>query len=286
MAKKKTTKKTAAQTTKKVQKETGLPQNIRPIGEHVEENKNIYISQQVYKDIHKFTKNKTVNESGGVLLGTVKEDLGKTNIIISAFIEAKHCESTSTTLTFTHKTWEYIHKEADKKYPDLKILGWIHTHPNFGIFLSEYDKFIHENYFSGPEQIAYVVDPIQKIEGFYFWINDKLERCKGFYIYDKTGVPIVVDDNTMSGQAAPAGEGGSSTMQLLQNIIIGVLAAAVIILSLSHFLLNASYLDYVDKTNQEINTLHGIIAELNDRIEAEHPAEMIEEPEENNGGSD
>ena len=42
-----------------------LPQNILPMGERVEENKNIYISQSVYKQIHKFTKNKTTNESGG-----------------------------------------------------------------------------------------------------------------------------------------------------------------------------------------------------------------------------
>ena len=39
--------------------ENQLPQNILLIGEHVEENKNIYISQAVYKVIHKFTKNKT-----------------------------------------------------------------------------------------------------------------------------------------------------------------------------------------------------------------------------------
>ena len=60
-------------------------------------------------------------------------------------------------------------------------MGWIHTHPNFGIFLSEYDRFVHENFFSEEYQVAYVVDPIQSIEGFYFWINSKLEKCKGFY---------------------------------------------------------------------------------------------------------
>jgi len=48
-----------------------LPQNIVPMGEHVEENKNIYISQKTYKEIHRFTKDKTTNESGGVLIGRV-----------------------------------------------------------------------------------------------------------------------------------------------------------------------------------------------------------------------
>lgn len=167
-----------------------LPQNIMLVGEHVEENKNIYISQPTYKAIHRFTHNKTTNESGGVLIGSIIEEFNKTNIVISGFIEAKYTEATPTTLTFTHETWEYVHGVIDKKYPDIKILGWIHTHPDFGIFLSEYDMFIQQNFFSEEYQIAYVVDPIQEIEGFYFWINGNIERCKGFYIYDKTGVDI------------------------------------------------------------------------------------------------
>ena len=154
--------------------ENSLPQNILPIGERVEEDKNIYISQPVYNEIHKFTQNKTTNESGGMLIGEVVEEFGKTNIIINGFIEAKFSEGTPTTLKFTHETWEYVHKEMDKRFPGQKIVGWIHTHPNFGIFLSEYDKFIQENFFKEEYQIAYVVDPIQNIEGFYFWINGKI----------------------------------------------------------------------------------------------------------------
>ena len=170
--------------------ENALPQNILAVGEHVEESKNIYISQKTYKDIHRFTKDKTTNESGGILVGKVIEEFGKSNIIISGFIEAKHCEATPTTLTFTHETWDQIHSVLDKKYPDQRILGWIHTHPDFGIFLSEYDKFIQNSFFNDENQIAYVVDPIQNIEGFYFWINGNIEKCNGFYIYDKTGAKI------------------------------------------------------------------------------------------------
>ena len=53
-----------------------LPQNILPVGGRVEENKNIYISQAVYKEIHKFTQNKTTNESGGMLEGSIIEEFG------------------------------------------------------------------------------------------------------------------------------------------------------------------------------------------------------------------
>ena len=162
-----------------------LPQNILPIGENsADSDKKIYISQSAYNIIHKFTKNKTENESGGMLVGTVIQEFGKANIIIQGFVEAKYTEATPTTLKFTHETWEYVHKEIDRKYESGKIVGWIHTHPNFGIFLSEYDMFIQTNFFSEENQIAYVVDPIQHIEGFYCSTNGKVERCNGFYIFD------------------------------------------------------------------------------------------------------
>ena len=48
--------------------ENALPQNILPIGERVEENKNIYISQPVYKEIHKFTQNKTTNRTSSMAI--------------------------------------------------------------------------------------------------------------------------------------------------------------------------------------------------------------------------
>lgn len=172
-----------------------LPQNILPIGERVEENKNIYISQPVYKQIHSFTRNKTKNESGGMLIGNVVEEFGKTNIIVNGFVEAKFSQGTPTTLTFTHETWDYVHKEIKKRFPEQKIVGWIHTHPNFGIFLSEYDKFIQENFFREDYQIAYVIDPIQKIEGFYFWVGGEITRCRGYYKFDKMGAKIAADES-------------------------------------------------------------------------------------------
>ena len=249
--------------------ENMLPQNILPIGDRVEENKNIYILQSVYKEIHKFTQNKTTNESGGMLVGTILEEFGKTNIIISGFVEAKYCEATPTTLKFTHETWEYVHKEIEKKHPGKKIVGWIHTHPDFGIFLSEYDKFIHQNFFNEDYQVAYVVDPIQKIEGFYFWINEKIEKCKGFYIYDKTGAKITVGADKE--EAAVAKE---SSIFSIRNVLIAVLTVAVILLTFSNISTNQklSKLEEQQKTlgesaNQSLSYMQQLIWSQADEIQ-------------------
>ena len=229
--------------------ENMLPQNILPMGERVEENKNIYISQAVYKEIHKFTKNKTTNESGGMLVGTVIEEFGKTNIVISGFVEAKFCEATPTTLKFTHETWEFVHKEIEKKHKGKKIVGWIHTHPDFGIFLSEYDKFIHQNFFSEAHQVAYVVDPIQNIEGFYFWINGNIEKCKGFYIYDKTGTQITVD----TGKDESTEEKAAAPLFSIKNILIAILSVAVVFLIFSN-ISSSKQLEKLEKEQEKLET--------------------------------
>lgn len=221
MAKK--TKKKAA----KITLEERLPRNIHMVGERGEEDKNIYIFQPVYKEIHQFTKNKLTNESGGILIGTVIQEFGKTNVVIQGFVEAKYCEATPTTLKFTHDTWNYIHKEICKRYENGQIIGWVHTHPDFGIFLSEYDKFIQENFFKEEYQIAYVVDPIRNIEGFFCWNNGKIERCKGFYIFEKTNQKIEIQEG--KDQKTVGGMDVGWSKRLLTYAISGVFIVMVVL---------------------------------------------------------
>ncbi|HOP11569.1 MAG TPA: hypothetical protein PK629_08770 [Oscillospiraceae bacterium] len=207
-----------------------LPQNIAFIGEQTaDEDKKIYISQPVYKAVHRFSKGKTSVETGGVLVGSTVSAFGKMNILISGFIEAKFTASTATTLTFTHETWKSIHSELEKKYSGLKIVGWIHTHPDYGIFLSENDKFIHGNFFKEEQQIAYVVDPVQNSEGFFFWKNGVIERSKGFYIYDKTGVTIQQAEAQEDDQDSEKSKASFSA----RDILLGALVISVILLSIS-----------------------------------------------------
>ena len=249
-----------------------LPQNIYSIGEHVEVNKNIYIYQSVYKAIHHYTVDKVINESGGVLVGNVIEQFGKMNIIIHGFIEAKFCEATPTTLKITHETWEYFHKVIAKKFPDKKIIGWIHTHPDFGIFLSEYDKFIQENFFKEDYDIAYVVDPIQNIEGFYFWINGQLERCKGFYLGDKTGNKIRIERDEKK-ESEPERK-PLTGYGIFRNIILGLLSLVSIILLYGTINLNGKVSELqnqqraiVDSANQNFAVMQQQISDLQNELE-------------------
>ena len=44
-----------------------------------------------------------------------------------------------------------------------------------------------------PFQVAYVIDPIQNLRGFFQWKKGKIEKLRGFYIYDDVGKPIKIE---------------------------------------------------------------------------------------------
>jgi proteasome lid subunit RPN8/RPN11/LysM repeat protein len=111
-------------------------------------------------------------------------------VVITDYIEARYTDASAATLTFTHETWEDIHAQHQKRFPDKKIIGWQHTHPSYGIFLSNYDLFIQENFFNLPFQIAYVIDPVQQLRGFFQWKNGKTVKLHGYYVFDEVGKEI------------------------------------------------------------------------------------------------
>ena len=174
-------------------KNVQLPLNFLSFGEIEHDDVKIYIKQDVYKALEKYSSSDTKKELGTILIGNYCEELGKTHVVVSDYIEAKYTDASAATLTFTHETWEYVHKQHELLYPKKRIIGWQHTHPNYGIFLSNYDLFIQENFFNMSFQIAYVIDPIQNIRGFFQWKNGKIEKLKGYYIYDEVGKPIKIE---------------------------------------------------------------------------------------------
>lgn len=182
-------------TTQTNEKPIQLPANFLLFGEIEHDDVKVYIKQNVYKALEKYALADTEHERGTIILGDYCEELGKTHVIISDYIEAKFTDASASTLTFTHETWDYVNKQHDELYPDRKIVGWQHTHPNYGVFLSNYDLFIQENFFNMPFQIAYVIDPIQNLRGFFQWKNGKIEKLKGFYVYDDIGKPIKIEQS-------------------------------------------------------------------------------------------
>jgi proteasome lid subunit RPN8/RPN11 len=107
-------------------------------------------------------------EVGGVLVGRAAADGGLP--LVTGAIPAISADEQRATLTFTQEAWAHVHRVLESQFPpDEQIVGWYHSHPGFGVFLSGHDLFIHENFFSSPSQIAVVVDPHRQMEGVFAW---------------------------------------------------------------------------------------------------------------------
>lgn len=121
-------------------------------------------------------------EVGGILVGHVYESLEEemTFVVITDSIIGQFTVESAIQLNFTHETWIQIQEEKEKCYPDKEIVGWYHTHPNLGIFLSQQDLFIHENFFKEPWQVALVLDPVARKGGFFQWEKGKKLHNKPF----------------------------------------------------------------------------------------------------------
>ena len=137
----------------------------------------ITVNADVYREIEEYAGSDTTKELGGVLLGRVVEDDGRHLVLVEGQIAALFTEAFQGSVTFTHESWDYMHTQRETRFPDLKIIGWYHTHPGFGIFLSSYDLFIQQNFFDIAWQVAYVVDPVNRRQGFFRWQGDQIVPC-------------------------------------------------------------------------------------------------------------
>ncbi|MDP9340322.1 MAG: Mov34/MPN/PAD-1 family protein [Acidobacteriota bacterium] len=145
----------------------------------------VLISGEVLRQIRQHARSSSKTEVCGVLIGDHGADANK--IKIAACIAGLNAAQAGTHVTFTQDTWEHIYKIKDSKFPEARIVGWYHSHPGFGVFLSDHDTFIHKNFFSSPLQVAWVYDPHSDEEGCFGWIGDRLERLSEISVEDGKG---------------------------------------------------------------------------------------------------
>lgn len=114
-------------------------------------------------------------EVGGVLVG--RGDEHSSIPLVTGAIPAISADEQRSTLTFTQDSWEHVHRVLEEEFPEGdQIVGWYHSHPGFGIFLSGHDLFIHNNFFTAPFQIAVVVDPLGCTDGTFVWENGEVTK--------------------------------------------------------------------------------------------------------------
>jgi proteasome lid subunit RPN8/RPN11 len=176
-----------------------LPDAVFPGGRN--EAFRVHFTPEVHAALWKHAGEDTSVEICGVLVGAWhRDDVGPFVKIVES-IRGEGATTRFAEVTFTHQTWAKINAEMDTKFTDLKIVGWYHTHPDFGIFLSDRDRFIQEHFFSGPGQVAHVIDPVRRDEGVFIWRDGKPALADHFW----------VGDRILTGTSAEKAEAGSGS---------------------------------------------------------------------------
>jgi proteasome lid subunit RPN8/RPN11 len=122
-----------------------------------------------YSAIHHQAAASLPNETGGFLVGRVACDQrGCWHVEIEQAVPVEPTSQNPVHFTFTWRDVDRVrsYREGHGK----ALLGWYHTHPDLGIFLSETDlERTHRVLFSEPFQIALVYDPVRGRAGYFFW---------------------------------------------------------------------------------------------------------------------
>jgi proteasome lid subunit RPN8/RPN11 len=139
----------------------------------------VEFADDVLQQIRLHARSSMQAEICGVLIGDIAEEGTR----VTARIVGEGASQGGAHVTFTQATWEHIFKVKDSEFPSQSIVGWYHSHPGFGIFLSDYDLFIHENFFSAEHQIAWVFDPHSDEEGCFGWIRNKVEPLEQIIVF-------------------------------------------------------------------------------------------------------
>jgi len=149
----------------------------------------IFVTQNAYVRMCAHAGSDLDNEVGGWMAGKYCRDSlhGTPFIVIDAILPAVYTQQGAAHLTFTGDTQVALHNHLDTHFPDKVFLGWYHTHPRMGIFLSQWDAWLHQNFFPETWQVALVIEPHKSIGGFFMRQEDgNLDQQAYFGFYELT----------------------------------------------------------------------------------------------------
>lgn len=135
----------------------------------------VFLRADLLHSLRYFSTSELDQELGGVLVGKVGRSSRRPFLEIVDFIPASKGVSRRASFEFNNEAQKEIHDVMDQKFHGFRIVGWFHTHPGYGIFLSSADQFIDENYFNEPFHVAIVIDPtLPEVEvGTFVWNKDQ-----------------------------------------------------------------------------------------------------------------
>jgi len=173
----------------------------------------VFLTQPAFVRVCSLAGRDMDNEVGGALVGQWRVDpqSGEQYIVAEGALPARHTRQGSAFLTFTQDTLVALNQEQEERYPGKLVVGWFHTHPRMGVFLSDYDVWLHTHFFPEPWQVALVIEPCTQIGGFFVRSEDgRLDSHEYFgfrELLGRSGKSLVFWKNLEPGEEAASMEG-------------------------------------------------------------------------------
>lgn len=154
----------------------------------------IVVTQDVLATVNAHVSQDLKNELGGFLLGNryVCPNSKVEYIRIDNCPDAKFISNGPVSINLVNETFAHLIDEKEGKYRGKDVLGWYHSHPSMGAFLSPNDVEVHKNRFVSPWTVALVIDPNRKTGGFFCWRDGELHPQAMVDFYELRGLKSTV----------------------------------------------------------------------------------------------
>ncbi len=170
---------------------TAFPTNVRQMGS-ADDGLRIYMEDYVHTYLYQYARSSATGEKLAVLMGKTIVIDGQKTVFISGVVQAKFTEKLKGMETITSQSWKYISEDIEKYFSDLSIVGWMHSRPSFGAFVTSRDEAYHKKVFGSDSQVFFVVDPVDRLDRFYV-LNEAasaLRPVKGYFVYYEKNVQM------------------------------------------------------------------------------------------------
>lgn len=203
--------------------EPSLPQEKQPRVQQVsnlyaDEDKSfsLYVLNDGLKKIENHLKANPKTESGGVLLGHAFIDIDNSQKMFTVIVGSVPVLSTNSSIGHYTVSPEELIKSRLKIPEGLISVGWYHSHPGHGVFLSNADMTIVKSIYNLDWHVAFVFDTFSGDKGFFY--GEKGKKIKNVsYLNQK---PIIMEAIIRYNCAVAAKEEGDETvMESFKNWI-------------------------------------------------------------------
>jgi proteasome lid subunit RPN8/RPN11 len=129
----------------------------------------LLVAQDVLTRVNEAVRARLDIETGGFLLGNRYRcpNSGREYVIVDQLSPALQAEGTEVSLGFTADVWSKIEEELAGKFRGKQLVGWYHSHPSMGVFLSPWDVELQQGRFGQRWMCALVIDPNANTSGFF-----------------------------------------------------------------------------------------------------------------------